>query len=81
MYDGQVNNESLVEAASYATQTMTTVGYGNWETPALGIKHQDHAKRVLQMRGWSALHMLFGASFYAYIVGAIVSMTIPSRDA
>ncbi len=33
MYDGVVSEASLIESANFAVQTITTVGYGNWETP------------------------------------------------
>jgi hypothetical protein len=75
MYGGQWSYESVIEAGNFATQTVTTVGYGNWETRALGS--QVEAAQVLAMRGWSILFMLLGSVFYALFTGLFVAMLCP----
>ncbi len=78
MYDGHVTEESLIEAANYAVQTVTTVGYGNWENPALQQTPAppDWPARVLVMRAWSALYMLLGASIFTALTGVVVAIFV-----
>lgn len=63
MYDNQLTYDSAVESANFAVQTVTTVGYGNWETPIHPLDFADRSERLLQMRFWSVVYMLFGATF------------------
>jgi hypothetical protein len=34
LYGGAITTESVIEGSHYAMQTVTSVGYGNWESPA-----------------------------------------------
>jgi hypothetical protein len=75
MYDGAVTTESAIEAASFAVQTVTTVGYGNWEKPAMQVEEPSGWKdRVLEMRGWSSVYMLLGATLYTLLTGVVVAI-------
>jgi hypothetical protein len=79
MYDGSTSDEALIEAVSFATQTVTTVGYGNWEKPAITpvVQMPQYERRVLQMRLWSSVYMLLGATIYAVFTGVVVSLMVP----
>lgn len=79
MYDGHVSRESLIEAGNFAAQTVTTVGYGNWETPAITplVSMPNAELRRLHMRGYSIAFMILGATFYAAFTGVIVAALIP----
>jgi hypothetical protein len=82
MYDGQRSSVSWVEGANYAVQTITTVGYGNWESP-FGLPTsatQDLPLRVFKLRYYSAYFMFFGATLYAVFTGAIVALLIPPSE-
>ena len=65
MYDGVVSSESLVEAANFATQTATTIGYGNWIPAAM--KADD--PRIPVMKAASVPFMLASAALFSAIVG------------
>jgi hypothetical protein len=80
MYDDQMTYESVIEAGNYAVQTVTTVGYGDWATPAIPKATPDPTRpyRVLRMKGWSIVFMLLGATFYTLAVGAVVAILLPS---
>lgn len=56
-------------------QTITTVGYGNWETPA--SKRTITNEQVFRMRAWSIVFMFCGATFYALFIGLIVAVLSP----
>lgn len=76
LYGGVVSIESLIEAGHYAMQTITTVGYGNWESPALKTTVFD-PHSVLVMRAWSMLFMGLGATAFAVFIAVVVSIFIP----
>ena len=79
MYDGRVTRESVIEATSFAAQTITTVGYGNWETPARSLGAAlppNQGERVLRMRMWSVPIMLAGATLYAILIGLWVALML-----
>ena len=65
MYDGVLSSESFVEAANFATQTATTIGYGNWVPAAM--KPDD--PRIAVMKAASVPFMLASAAFFSAIVG------------
>jgi hypothetical protein len=73
MYDNDINRESVIEGTSFAMQTVTTVGFGNWEHPALGDREPNHMERVLTLRALSIGFMLFGATFYMLLTGVVVA--------
>jgi hypothetical protein len=75
MYDARWDGPSTTEAVSFAVQTLTTVGYGNWEAPAMG-ELPDKSRRVLSMRKWSIFWMLAGATFYSLFTGVLGSLVI-----
>ena len=70
MFRGNVTAESLVEAANYAAQTVTTVGYGNW-VPR-GVEEDD--SRILEMKRLSVPFMLCGATLFAVIIGIVANL-------
>ncbi len=76
LYGGTLTKESAVEASNYAMQTVTTVGYGNWETPALKTTTFDPTA-VLWMRLWSVLYMFLGGTAFAVFTAVVVSIFIP----
>lgn len=65
LYGGVVKTESVIEAASFATQTATTIGYGNW-VPAT-MKPDDC--RILAMKAASVPFMILSAGLFATIIG------------
>jgi hypothetical protein len=75
LYNGVVSTESIIEAAYYAAQTVTTVGYGTWERPALGTVFEPHS--ILIMRAWSVFFMGLGSLAFAVFIGVVVSIFIP----
>ena len=79
MYDDVFTRESLVEASSFAVQTVTTVGYGNWEHPARGDR-LNQGQRILTLRAMSVGFMLLGATFYVLVTGVVVASLVPDRD-
>ena len=81
MYDGVFTRESVIEGVNFAAQTLTTVGYGNWETPAVPHDVPDRPARILTMRLWSIGFMILGASLYAIFLGIVVSIYIPPSRA
>lgn len=83
MYDGSYTSVTLIEAANYAAQTVTTVGYGNWESPAKKpvAPMSNTEDRVLKMRFWSVFYMIAGATAYAVFTGVIVSVMMNESQA
>ena len=69
MCDGTWNWHCLVEGANYATQTVTTVGYGNWSH---GLTEED--SRVLLMKAASVPFMLIGALVFGMFVAFVVKL-------
>ena len=79
MYDDRITVESVVEATNYAAQTITTVGYGNWETPALSIGNPlppNHAQKIFRLRALSVPFMILGATLYALLIGVWVALML-----
>jgi hypothetical protein len=74
MFDGQVAFESTIEAANYAAQTVTTVGYGNWVPSAWDLKAPELARRVLIMKEASVFFVLIGASIFCTVVGLVANL-------
>ena len=70
MFKGDITAESLTEAANYAAQTVTTVGYGNWVPK--GVDAQD--PRILEMKLISVPFMLLGATLFAVIIGIVANL-------
>ena len=70
MFNGDISAESLTEAAYYAAQTVTTVGYGNWVPK--GVDAQD--PRILEMKLVSVPFMLLGATLFAVIIGIVANL-------
>jgi hypothetical protein len=79
MYDGYLSTENVIEALNYAAQTVTSVGYGNWESPAIKplVPMDRTERRILRMRGWSVLFTILGSAAYTAAVGVVVSIFIP----
>jgi len=69
MCDGTWSFHCLVEAANYATQTITTVGYGNWTH---GLHEED--SRILWMKAGSVPFMLIGALIFGMFVASVVKL-------
>ena len=82
MYDGYVSQETVIEALNYSVQTITSVGYGNWEQPAVQplVPMPRHEQRVLRMRAYSIVFMLIGAATYTATVGAAISIFLPTSS-
>ena len=73
MYDGETNAESLIGAAYYAAQTVTTVGYGDWIPRHISLRAEagtsPYREKLLAMKLFSVAFMLFGAFIFACIIG------------
>lgn len=79
MFDRQFDSyEAWVEGAYYAVQTVTTVGYGNWESPTVIMRYKPrpdlYALKVLHIKQLSILLMLIGATLYAVIIGVVANL-------
>lgn len=84
MYGGAITSESLIEGTNYAVQTVTTVGYGNWEVPAMRQGNSigdDDRRRVLRLRGASVGFMLLGGTVYVVLTGVIVALIVQWQQA
>lgn len=75
MYDGRWDPISRVEGLNFAVQTLTTVGYGNWEKPAMG-EVPNQAQRVFLMRRWSIVYMVAGATYYTLYTGIFAGLIV-----
>ena len=73
MFDGRVDQESIIEALNYAAQTVTTVGYGNW-VPTHWNFEQDSTlhQRVLFMKLLSVPFSLIGAFVFSVTIGMAI---------
>lgn len=67
----------LVEAANYAMQTVTTVGYGNWVPPRVEKAAQENDEKaqdkILRMKAYSIFFMFAGGALFAAAVGVITN--------
>lgn len=75
--DGALAWKSVVEAACFSVSTVTSVGYGDWLPYEMDKTDQSgmlHAERVQTMKAASIPLMLFGATFYAFLVGAAANI-------
>lgn len=70
---GRVDSDLVIDSLSYSAQTLTTVGYGNWERNDV----KNESKYV--MRLLSFFHMLFGASYFAWVIGYLVNLTFEAH--
>jgi hypothetical protein len=77
MFDRNWSSENVIEAVSFATQTVTTVGYGNWESPASGVRIAP--ARLSTMRLYSSAFMIVGATLYALFTGLMVAALCPQQ--
>ncbi len=70
--------DNSIEAANYAVQTLTTVGYGNWDGPlkAQHLPEAEEAKLMLRMKAYSVLFMAIGGTLYVWVTGAVVNYFI-----
>jgi hypothetical protein len=73
-----MDSATVIDAANYAVQTVTTVGFGDWTVPLAqpAPEKEDLNRRLLQMRGWSVVFMLFGASLYTTLTGVVVAIVL-----
>ena len=74
MYNDVPSKTAIAEAASFATQTVTTVGYGNWETHPDGARYPTNA--ISAVRAWSSVFMLCGATLHAVLTGLMVTVLL-----
>ena len=79
--------ESLVEGAYFSLQTVTTVGYGNWE-PAKSSTWPPAVRngKVLRLKRFSLLVMAIGATLFPASIGVAVTILtglgpLPQREA
>jgi hypothetical protein len=68
MADGQYTPDSLTEALYFSVQTVTTVGYGNWQA---GLKDKD--PRVMATKVIAIPAMLGGAFTFTLIISALTA--------
>ncbi len=68
MYGGQLSWLSLVDGLYFSVQTVTTVGYGNWQPSSVSIDDG----RVFWVKVLSIPAMLSGASLFAAAVAVAV---------
>jgi len=72
MFGPNVSWESSIEAANYALQTITTVGYGNWVPASWDpVNDKELQNRILYVKAVSVPFMLVGGSLFAVLVGII----------
>jgi hypothetical protein len=74
MFDRQVSAASVIEAANYASQTVTTVGYGNWVPSNWDLASADLAARVLRMKEASVVFVLIGGALFAILTGLVANL-------
>lgn len=75
MFEGKIDARSVVEAANYSVQTVTTVGYGNWVPP--GVPEDD--PRILIMKLISVPFMLSGPLLFGTVVAFVANLVIVPR--
>lgn len=68
MADGQYTADSVTEALYFSVQTVTTVGYGNWQA---GLKDKD--PKVMAVKAIAIPAMLGGAFTFTLIISALTS--------
>ena len=56
-----------IEAINYATQTITTVGYGNWSVG----EGDDAARRALAIKLFSSVYSLIGALMFGLFIAVL----------
>ena len=66
MYGNQISGQSVVEGLYFSVQTVTTVGYGNWQ-PSTANDAQVFWVKVI-----SIPTMLAGASLFAAAIAVAV---------
>lgn len=69
MFEGKIDARSVIEAANYSVQTVTTVGYGNWVPP--GIPEND--PRILMVKLLSLPFMLSGPLLFGTTIGIVAN--------
>jgi hypothetical protein len=63
--------EAYLEGLYFAVQTVTTVGYGNWQ-----LGNPDTAASVTTMRRWAIPTMLAGVFFFSLLISGLSSLLI-----
>jgi hypothetical protein len=71
MFGGIVSSESVVEALNCSVQTVTTVGYGNWEPAGIA----DRAQKVFWVKVLSLPLMVFGAALFAAAIAVAIDLS------
>jgi hypothetical protein len=66
MYDNQFSGQSVVDGLYFSVQTVTTVGYGNWQP----LTARD--TQVFWVKAISIPTMLAGASLFAAAIAVAV---------
>ena len=90
MFDWQIDSAAVIESLNYSTQTITSVGYGNWvptwwepcdqTNPAASCQPDFHS-RILEMKRYSIMFTLLGAGYFAVVIGAFVNWCFPKVTA
>ena len=77
-YGESARGEAWVEAFNYSIQTVTTVGYGNWENPRVlsSLAPRDRELRIFATKAMSIPVMLFGALFFGMIPSTLVVLLL-----
>jgi hypothetical protein len=69
MFDRELSLESFMEALYFSVQTVTTVGYGNWEPVWVrDMSRTAFLTRVFRVKVISIPTMLIGAALFAAAV-------------
>jgi hypothetical protein len=74
MFDGRITSESIVEGLNYSTQTVTTVGYGNWVPSQCRMDDPIVQRKILKMKSLSIPYMIFGVLYFTFGIGIIVNV-------
>lgn len=78
MFNGEPTRGAWVEALNFSIQTVTTVGYGNWDQPRVFSERvpQDWELRIFATKTMSLPVMLFGALIFGMIPSTLVVLLL-----
>jgi hypothetical protein len=76
MFDGYWTDESRIEAYHFSVQTVTTVGYGNWEPARLKQWKfekdvEARQQKALELKRLSVTIMSLGATAFALVIASV----------
>jgi hypothetical protein len=77
-YEQPARGEAWIEAFNFSVQTVTTVGYGNWDQPRVlnNLTTHERELRVFATKVVSLPVMFFGALFFGMIPSTLVVLLL-----